>query len=63
MSSSGFVTEPVSSTGEEMLEEVFGLDMVVLWATGRERRADASRGTASLLYRMSIVGCRGVARR
>jgi hypothetical protein len=59
LSSSGLVIDPVSSTGDEMLEAVFGRDMGRLrGAVARERSADASRGTTRVLWRMSRVGCR-----
>jgi len=43
LSSSGLVTEPVSSTGDEMLEAVFGRDITANLAMWSERSADASQ--------------------
>jgi hypothetical protein len=56
------VTEPASSTGEEMLEAVFGRDIDgLVEGTGSERGADASSGTMRVLWKMSSVGCRWTA--
>ena len=59
LSSSGFVTEPASSTGEERLEAVFGRDMAGLaGGAASERRADVSSATMRGRGRTSRVGCR-----
>ena len=43
------MTDPVSSTGVELLEEVFGRDMAVILLILSERSADASQEAIGML--------------
>jgi hypothetical protein len=56
VSSSGFVTDPVSSTGDDKLDDVFGRDMAVIFLILSERRTDASQEAMDMLYELSMVG-------
>ena len=47
--------EPVSSAGDDILDAVFGRDMVVILPICRERRADALQGATGVLSLVSRV--------
>ena len=48
--------EPVSSTGDEILEAVFGRDMALNLLILSERSADASQEAIGMLYGLLMVG-------
>jgi len=56
------MAEPVSSAGDEALDEVLGRDMGVIFVISDERRPDAQQETMGSLYVVSMVESRSAGR-